>query len=250
MSAFTPDYKKLAPTASVEEAATTKNLRWYIFDETIGGIELMMYINESSFDASLALLGSLANVTDVKEPYELKGEISSESAIHFWNVFMGSFDEGAKVTSDTEFFTFIGLMNEVNTVMKALLPYQSTASAKEFNQKWDLNLAKDFELIDKEANSNFFVEWLTRYETSASRQLSNAGFHETLHMLFTLQPDFLSELVGLHRSNEDSPIDLSKLCDSPLLNLLIKNDSPERIQNQLMLLSGLLEKRIVADRDK
>jgi hypothetical protein len=244
------DYKKLAPTATISEAKSTTNLSWHIFDETNGGVQLTMFIDNLTFDVRLELEGTSTLTNDTFNHFVMNSEINMDDSIVFWKEFINLYDKNLVLTSDREFFTFVGLMNQVNNVIKPLLPYQSTSSAKEYNKVWNDNLSAAFEKIDNEASGNFIVEWLTRYDTPVSRQIKNAGFHETLHMLHTLQPDFMKELIGLHHSSDDTPINISKVSDSPLLNLLLITESPMRIQNQLELFSELLTRPIDSDTEK
>lgn len=98
----------------------------------------------------------------------------------------------------------IKFISEVNEFIKEYKKEILTPSYK-FNKFWNNSgLNEKFISLDNEADDNFALEWLSKYPSALSNQIANANIYESINLLSSLQPDFISELVDATGECDDN----------------------------------------------
>jgi hypothetical protein len=93
-----------------------------------------------------------------------------------------------------DFLQFIGNCNKFIATFHTL---DFNTPAYRFDRIWsERRMDEAFEDINQSADDNFAISWLKGYETALSKQIAEAGHHESVDLLIHLQGDFIEKLVG------------------------------------------------------
>ena len=123
-------------------------------------------------------------------------------------------------------FDFLEFIGKCNKFIATFHNLDFNTPAYNFDRIWcDKGMDSAFCDINQSASDNFVIPWLMDFDSTMSRQIAEAGHHESVDLLTHLQGDFIEKLVGFDGTKPTS--------DGSLSSTLVKKYGKDKAINIL-----------------